>query len=212
MKLRLTTVVLLVVLGLSVPLDAAPAKGAGKGAAAGKKKNAAAQAASPAAELEPFITRLDGLLALDRPKGPFYQQAGGKLALMRQDFHTRGNAAPDAEKPKYSAAIVTVDKITAALDERQKTLGNVKSSAAVEGTSKLDQGPRKDNASQGIKGRLARAVGEVQERKRENTANRKAQRAAASRDDSLTAMSENHWNKRSIELRQGIIDAYSKVK
>jgi hypothetical protein len=173
--------------------------------------------AQPTEALAPYINNLEELLSLERPgkknARPLLTQASGRIATLRQGFIAqRAQAAPE-QKGKFQAAIATCDSIASALDERQKAAGDLDASQAVRGTSKLDQGPRKDNLAQGIKGGdKAKAVGAVVERDRERAAAKAAKNRAAAGDDALTAMAENRWNKRSLELRQQIMASYSRIQ
>ena len=86
-------------------------------------------------------------------------------------------------------------------------------SAAVAGSGKLEEGPRKDNLAQGIKGgSTAKAVGSVVERDRERGENHQAKVSAARTDNALSAMAVNNWNKRTIELRKQVTDAFARIK
>lgn len=207
--------VLLVALLAATPALAAPKKKGGGGKQASGARSAAAQANSPAAALEPFVNNIDGLLALQPPSKPAleqaYHSADSRLTVLRQQFVTDGAAAPEAEKPKYRAAIATADALLAAITERRSTAANIKASRNVTGSSKLNEGPRKDNLSQGVKGQLPKAVAEVTEGRREKAAKRQAKEAAADKDQALNAMAVNRWRQRCVELRQGILASYAQA-
>lgn len=214
-RMKTTRLALLAAL-FALSIGPAFAKAKGKGAKP-KAPAPAASASSPAEALEPYINHLDQLLALHRsapPKGlAFFDQAPGRLATLKQGYAVQRDKAQDADRPKFDAAIATCDRLTAALDERQKVLGDIRAAQAVQGSGKLESGPRKDNLTQGINGgSTAKAVGAIVERDREKAAARAAKKSAAKSDDALTAMSANRWNKRSIELRQQITASYAKIK
>jgi hypothetical protein len=204
---------LLLALAVATPLHAKGKKkgGGGKGPAA---EAPAAQAGNgPGGALAPYIEKLDALLALHPPAGPFFAEADGHLAVLRQRFVTEGQAAAEGEKQKFAAAVVTCDAITAAVNERKQTAGNLQASHALQGSSKLNQGPRKDVLNQGVRGGdFAKGVGEIQEGKREKAANRAAKATAASDDQALTAMAVNRWNQRSAQLKQSILADYAKIQ
>ena len=193
------------------------AKGKGKGKGKGGVPAAPASASNPAEALSPYITHVDQLLALRRQGTPqgmaFLENASGRLATMRLQFVAEKEKAAEGDRARFEAAIATCDRLSGALDERQKVLGDIRASQAVQGSGKLDAGPRKDNLTQGIKGGdEAKAVGAIVEHKREKAAARAAKNQAAANDDALTSMSANRWNKRAIELRQQITASYAQIK
>jgi hypothetical protein len=200
----------------ALPAQAAPGKKKGGGPAPAPAP--ASKTQSPGAALQPYIDHLDGLLALQPPppKAPFapmYRQAESKLTVLRQQFVTDGQSAPEDQKDRYRAAIATVDSLNGAIAERRQTAANLESSRQMTGSAKLEQGPRKDNLSQGVKGgELPKAVAEIEEGKRERAANRAAKEAAANKDNSMTAMAVNRWKQRCIQLRQGIMANYAKAQ
>lgn len=206
--------IVLLCAAFALPAHAAKKKGGGGAPPAAAP---APQTKSPAAALRPYIENLDDLLTITPPppKSPalaLRRQADAKLTVLRQQFVAEGQAAPEAQKDKYRAGIATVDSIIAAMNERRETYANMESSKAMAGTSKLEQGPRKDNLSQGVHGSLPKAVAEIEEGKRERAANRAAAQTAANTDNSLSAMSKNHWRQRTIQLRQGILANYAKTQ
>jgi hypothetical protein len=195
------------------PFAHAAGKGKGKPPGAGVVTNP--DATKPREALEPYMVHLDQLLAIDRPEGkvitPFFNQAPGRITTLRQEFVTERGKAAEGDRARFDAAIATCDAITKALDERQKTLGEIQSSAAVSGSTQIGA-RRKDNLTQGIKGGDdAKAVGSVVERDRERAEKRGAAKRAQQGDSALTAMSADRWNKRTIELRKQITDSYGKI-
>src|SRR3712207_2690656 len=91
-----TTLLLLLILAITL-FDSSTVQ-----AAKSKRKNVetnnplAANSDKPAEQLAPYIEKLDLLLALERPAGPrgtLLNQAGGKLAVLRQQFVTRKSKA-----------------------------------------------------------------------------------------------------------------------
>jgi hypothetical protein len=212
----LLPLVLVSALVIALPAHAAPKKKGG-GPPPAPAAAPARKAPSPATALQPYIDHLDGLLALNppppkSPAAPLYRQAEGKLTVLRQQFVTEGQAAPEEQKDKYRGAVATADSITAAIAERRQTAANVEASRQMTGTSKLEQGPRKDNLSQGVHGALPKAVAEIEEGRRERIANRTAKGTAANTDKSMTAMAVNRWQQRCIQLRQGIMANYAKAQ
>jgi hypothetical protein len=208
---------LLVSCSLSLALldPSAHAAGKGKGKPPGAGPIANPDPSKPREALEPYIIHLDQLLAIERPEGkvitPFFNQALGRVTSLRQQFVTEREKAAEGERAKFDAAIATCDAITKALDERQKTLGEIQSSAAVSGSTQIGA-RRKDNLNQGIKGGDdAKAVGSIVERDRERAEKRGAAKRAQQGDSALTAMSADRWNKRTIELRKQITDSYGKI-
>jgi len=210
-------------LAFSVPTASAKGKKKNNGPApqAEPQPPAKPDYSQPAEVLAPYITRLDQLLALNRtvpkPVMPFMEQAQGQIVVTRLEFATLRKTAAEADHAKFDAAIATCDALTRALDERQTVLGNIQASSSVKGSGRLDKGPRKDTLSQGVHGGglgggLAKAVGAIEENKRERAETAAAKKSAAQTDNSLTAMSINRWNKRAIEWRTFITDAYSKTK
>jgi hypothetical protein len=194
-----------------VPLAATHAASPGKGKRPGPA--VAAESALPEKALAPYIEKLDVLLALDHPgPAPFREQAPGHLAVLRQRFATAKAAASGAEAGKFTAAIATCDALTGAIEERQRTASEIRASRAVSGSDKLNAPGRKDALNQGVRGGdLAKAVGEVQERKREQAEKQAGRRATAQGDASLTAMAINRWNQHAIDLRKKITASYARI-
>lgn len=183
----------------------------------GKRPAKAASAESPSEALAPYVNRVDQLLKLKRDvpakQAALFDQAPGRLATLRAKFVAERESADATSRAKFDAGIETCDALTGALNERQKALGDIRASASVKGSGKLEAGPRKDNLTQGIKGGSgAKAVGTVVERDREKAEARAAKGRAAASDDSLTAMAVNRWNQRAIELRQQITTGYARIK
>jgi hypothetical protein len=83
----------------------------------------------------------------------------------------------------------------------------------LKGSGTLSGGPRKDNLTQGTHGGdLPKSVNGILEYKRERDAKAAAKKGAAETDDTMKAGSVSRWNKRAIELRKYITDAYSHTK
>jgi len=169
---------------------------------------------SPAEQLAPFIEHIDALLALERPATPAgarLNQAPGKLAVLKQQFVEKRAKAGQEEQGELNAAIATCDVFSAALDERQKAVGQMQASAAVKNSGDLGR-RRKDNLSQGQEGHgVDKAVGTIAEARRERQENREAQHKAAIDDNALTAAAANRWNQRAIELRREITASYGRI-
>ena len=190
-----------------------------------KKKQAPAPPAAPAKPdyskpsevLAPYIANLDQLLALERKAPPpamaRLEKASGDLVIARLEFTTLRKDAAPADQPKLDGGIATCDAITRSLEERQKVIGDIQASSAVKGSGALSGGPRKDNLTQGTKGGdLAKSVSGILEYKREKNSKAAAKKSAAQTDDAMTAGAVNRWNKRAIELRKYITDAYARTK
>ena len=129
----------------------------------------------------------------------FLDKASGALTVAKVEFGAERKKADAKDQPEFDAAVATCDAITRSLDERQKVIGDINASRAVKGSGKLQDGPRRDY------------LGPI-EAKREKDVHKGAVKSAGQADDALTAMSLNRWNKRSIELRKYITDAYAKTK
>lgn len=177
----------------------------------------ASDPSNPAEALSPYIIHLDELLALSRPpkaaKEPLFTETTGLLTTLRQEFVVEQEKAPDDQKHMFTAAIGTADLITAALNDRQKMLGDLGASKAVKGSGKLEEQGRKDNIAQGIHGGgIGKAVAVAAERDREREANAKAKGRAVGNDKAMTAMTANEWNQRAIDWRQKISVAYGQIK
>ena len=182
---------------------------------AGQVSPPASTTDSPSEQLAPFIEHIDQLLALERPANPrlalLLNGASGRIAVLRQSFIGKRVKADPLDQPGLNAAVATCDAISAALDERQKTLGQIRAAAAVKNSSDLGR-RRKDNVAQGVHGNgTAKAVGSIVEARRERDEKRDAQRKADDDDRALTAAAENRWNERSIELRRQITAAYARI-
>ena len=171
----------------------------------------------PSGTLAPYIANLEELLALQRsapaPVMAFLEKASGQITVARLEFTSQRKTADAEDQADFDAAIATCDALTKSLEERQKVLGDINASRAVKGTGKLEDGPRKDSLSQGIPGGgIAKAVGTVAELKREQAATATSKKSAGHSDDAMTAGSLNRRNKRSLELRKYITDAYARTK
>lgn len=177
----------------------------------------AANPAAPAEALAPFINNLDNLLALNRQvnkqNSAFLSESSGRIITLRQEFIGQQETAPEEQKGKFKAAVATCDTISAALEDREKTLGNLASSAAVKGGGKLEAPAKKDNLEQGLHGgSTARAVGAIVERDRERQAIAQGKAQARAGDNALTSMAANQWNQRAIDWRQRIVASYGQIK
>ncbi|MEI9894418.1 MAG: hypothetical protein WDN28_11185 [Chthoniobacter sp.] len=174
-------------------------------------------AANPAEALSPYILNLDQLLAFHRPPAtatqPLFTQTSGLLLVLRQEFVVNLEKASAEQKNMYTAAINTADLISAALDDRNKAMGDLHSSQAVKGSGKLEEQARKDNIAQGIPGdRIGKAASVIMERDREMEANRKAAARSAADQKALGAMAVNEWGQRATGWRQRIGASYSQIR
>jgi hypothetical protein len=162
-----------------------------------------------------LIENLDSLLALERPANPKLaarmNSAGGRVAVLKQEFVAKRATAEAPEKTRLDAAIQTCDAISNALDERQKTLSQIHASDAVKNSSKIGQ-RRKENISQGVEGHgTAKAVGTIVEARREQAEKREARQIAADDHNAITAAAVNRWNQRAVELRRDINARYARI-
>lgn len=174
-------------------------------------------ASQPSEALTPYIVHLDSLLALGHIGSPPVQEfcalAPGRLLVLRQQFLARQSEAPDDRKPSFAAAAATCDLLTAAVDERQRTVGDITASRQVKGSGKLDEPSRKETLTQGIQGgSTAKAVGAIVERDRERQFLADGRARSGSAEAALEAMALNRWNQRSLELRRKIAAAYAQVR
>ncbi|HSI14075.1 MAG TPA: hypothetical protein VK961_18655 [Chthoniobacter sp.] len=206
---------LMVALVFAVP-SGALAKKKGKGGPP-PAAPAAPNPANPVEALAPYINDLDNLLALvrtvNKSNSEFLAQSSGRIITLRQEFIGQQESAPDDQKGKFKAAVATCDVISAALEDREKTLGNLESSAAVKGGGKLEAPAKKDNLEQGLHGgSTAKAVGAIVERDRERQAIAQGKAHAKGNDNALTSMAVNQWNQRAIDWRQKIVANYSQIK
>jgi hypothetical protein len=206
---------LVVLLALAVPFGAY-AKKKGKGEPA-ETPIPLPGASNPAEALSPYIVNLEQLLALGRApkteKQPLYTQTSGLLVTLRQQLVVEQTKASAEAKNMYTAAINTADLITAALQDREKALADLRSSTAVQGTGKLEEQGRKDNIAQGIKGdHIGKAAAVIMERDREREANAKAAARSGHDQNAMTAMAANQWDQRAIAWRQKIAGSYSQIK
>ena len=170
----------------------------------------------PPAVLAPYVANAEALLALQRsgtaPLLAFLEKAPGQLTVARHEFAAERKTADAADQAEFDAAIAACDIIIRSLDERQKVMGDINASLAVKGSGRLENGPRKDVLSQGVKGGdLSKAVGTIAELKREQAATAASKKSAGRTDDAMTAGSFNRWNKRAIELKKFITDAYARI-
>jgi hypothetical protein len=176
-----------------------------------------ADPSNPVAALGPFISNIDELLALNRGKKagePFFQKASGDLLILRQEFVVEQEKAADPKlKGMYGAAVQTCDVISAALEDRGKVTGDLKTSQTINPDGKLNEPAKKDNLTQGIHGDgFAKAVGSVVERDRERQAIAKGEAENRANGHALTAMAANQWNTRSAQWKQQVAAAYSQIK
>jgi len=164
-------------------------------------------------KLTPFIEHLDAMLSSGPLKGPnaaFVSNAPAKLAILKTTFIEHMATEP-ALQAKYAAAIRTCDMISAAVDERQRTFGQMQAANAVKGSDTIGQ-RRKDVLNQGVRGgTYAKAVGEVQEGKREQREHKEQAARAKADDNAISAGVLNHWKERAIQLRQQILASYTQV-
>lgn len=183
--------------------------------AASAKRGPKDAAGSPAQDLEPYINHLDQLLAA-KPKAagkgtPLANQAPGRIAVLKASYTARRAKAEGAEAARLTAAIATCDALTRALDERQRTVGQMKANLAINSSETLGR-RRKDNFSDGTEGgRLARAVDTAAQARRERADNRDIKQRANATEHEMDARSLERWNQRAIELRKQITAAYSRI-
>jgi hypothetical protein len=208
MKLR----TLLILATITVFTAVAPqAFSAGKRGAAAKAKDAdpfETSESAPAKKLAPYIEHLDQILALRR--APAFDRVPGKLAVLKQSFTARQSTAEGAEKTALAAAVVTCDRLAAALDERQKTLAQITASTAVKGSDDLGE-RRKDSLTKDIRPGYGRGRAAEVELARERKEANEARREAAEKDQAMTARSVQRWTDRSAELRKQITEAFNKI-
>jgi hypothetical protein len=207
----------LMVLSLAVPFGAHAKKGKGKEQPPQATPIPLPSASNPIEALSPYIINLDQLLALDRAPAtasqPLYTQTSGLLLTLRQQFASEASSAPAEKKNLYTAAINTVDLISAALDDRSKSLTNLHSSQAVGASGTLEQQSRKDNLAQGIKGSgIGKAEAVAVERDREKQQIHRADGRAGASGNAMTSMAMNQWNQRASDWHQRIAAAYAQVK
>jgi len=215
------TLIPVLLASLLVSFSVAAPKGKGRAAkerAEEKKKEEqkanAADESSPAKALAPFIEKVDLVLALRPPAGPapLWNQAHGKVAVLKQQFTVSRTGAEGADAAKYDAAIATCTALLGAIDERDRTASAIFAASAVHGSEKINAPPRKDAANQGVRGGdLSKAVGEVVEAQRERDEKQAGHQATVDTDNALTAAAIKRWKQREIELRAQITAAYVKI-
>jgi hypothetical protein len=169
--------------------------------------------ASPSEKLMPFIENVDALLASHPPRGKinFVNGAPAKLTIFKSLFIEEAASADPTSQAKLAAAVRTCNLISAAIDERQRTLGQMQAANAVKGSDTIGQ-RRKDVLNQGVRGGdFAKAVGEVQEGKRERREHQEQDARAAADDRAISAGVANHWRERTIQLRQQILASYTQI-
>lgn len=172
--------------------------------------------ANPTQALSFYINNLDQLLALQRKVArndePIYEQAAQRMVTLRAGFAAEREKADAAGQKKFDAAMATCDLLARALNERQAVLADIASSKAVQSSGKMEEGGRKDNLQEGLKGGgLSKAVGSVVERDRERDEEAKAAARNAANNNAMTAMTVNRWTKRSLELKAAVNDSYTRI-
>jgi len=182
-------------------LHAAPKKHKKPAPAESQETPKAASVATPAQMLSAYIEHIDLLLALNRPGGPkaiaFGDEAPGKLAVLKQKLAQERSAAVPANQASFDAAMGVCDRITAALDERQKTLGQIQTSGAVSTSGKL--------------GLHTKTNPHYTDLIREHAEQANQQRLASDDSNAIQSASVRRWNDRSVELRKQITDAYTHI-
>ncbi|HEY1769611.1 MAG TPA: hypothetical protein VGG02_05090 [Chthoniobacterales bacterium] len=151
-------------------------------------------ATAPSAQLSQLTaTHLDNVLA---PIDQTVTLPWSEVSQLRTDFSSEMATAPDAEKPKYEAAIAVCDALNAAMDEREKLIAD-----------------RHDNPPAAQEVRDAR-VGLSRHGRATGKAARAAQRQEAHENRSDKAEEKTtpakQWADRSAELRQNIQAAISR--
>jgi hypothetical protein len=168
----------------------------------------------PSQQLAPYVTNIDSLLLLHWPPAPappLLEGAAGHLAVFKAIYLARQAKAEPAEAASLAAAAATCDALTAALDERQRTVSQISANAAVKGGSDLGR-QRKDNFSAGTTGQeFARTFDVIEQAKRERARNQELQKRATATDSAFTQGAVNRWNQRAVELRQQIATLYAKI-
>lgn len=194
-------VVTLLVCAGSAMLHAAPKKHKKHASAEAQETPNAATAITPSQMLSPYIEHVDVLLALDRSGGPkvtaFCDEAAGKLAVLKQDLAQQRSTAAPANQASFAAAMGVCDRIAAALDERQKTLGQIQASSAVSTSGKL--------------GLHSKTNPHYADLIREHAEQANQQRLASDDSNAIQSASVRRWNDRTVELRKQITDAYTHI-
>jgi hypothetical protein len=93
----------------------------------------------PSRQLAPYIEHIVGLLALNRPEGPritpLFNRASGRVGILKGQYQARRAEASGKDAQSLAAAVATCDALLAALDERQKTRGQIERNSAVPGST-----------------------------------------------------------------------------
>ena len=74
------------------------------------------------------------------------------MVTLRAGFAAEREKADAAGQKKFDAAMATCDLLARALNERQAVIGDIASSKAVQSSGKMEEGGRKDNLQEGLKG------------------------------------------------------------
>lgn len=215
MSQRYSPIVRILVITVALTAFASPAAHAKQKPGPRSKPAQPAASNSPADQLAPLIEHLDMILALERPANPKVAArangAAGRVAVLKREFAAKRAEADASSKAQLDAAIATCDALSNALDEREKTLSQIRASDAVTNSSKLGA-RRKDTLSQGVEGRgVAKAVGTIAEAKREKAEREEARRTAAADHNAITAAAVNRWNQRAVVLRREINERYAHI-
>lgn len=200
---------------LPTTADAKPKKPAAA-APAGKQKKKAEPAkrgvaSSPAEGLQPYISNLDRLLALDRAGKKQPLPSSGRLIILRAGYASRLETAQGAEAESLKAAIATCDALTSAIAERDTALADLRRNSAVKSSGALGA-KTKSNFSQGTVGPERTRTTDVRAQAiRERRQNLDMKKNAARNDNALTAGAIKRWSDRSIQLRQQIAASYARI-
>ncbi|HEY2343319.1 MAG TPA: hypothetical protein VGH90_09835 [Chthoniobacteraceae bacterium] len=188
--------------------------------AKGKKKKddspqTETEPAGPVGDLAPYIENLDALLALQSPHAgkaaAFRNAAPGKLVILKTSLLAKRTAATPPDQASIDAAIATCDKITAAMDEREKFAAQIQTSKSVKGSGTLGL-TKKANLSEGVHGDdLARAVAIDDEAKRERKDAKDAKKRTAQDESFMSSAAQTEWNKHAIALRQDIVTSFQQI-
>jgi hypothetical protein len=215
MKTKLPSFVLFVCFGV-FSADQANAAGGKKKAAAQARAAAKSESETPAKALEIYILHLDQLLALSPQGGgptPLRNQTPGRLVVLKQRFTAERASSQGKEAANLDAAIATCDALIGATNERQRAASELRASTAVKGSEKINAPGRKETLNQGVRGGdLAKAVGEIQEGKRERAEKRAGHRETQKDDGAMDAMAVKHWHERSQQLEKQINAAYARIQ
>jgi peptidoglycan hydrolase-like protein with peptidoglycan-binding domain len=148
----------------------------------------------PSAQISPFLDKnLNVVLSPLAANAPLPRQQAVEL---REHFADEMAKAPDPQKPTYKQAMVVMDMMIAAMDEREKALTDARHSSmpGVQDTH---------DARVTVKGRHGRAAV-----KSERMENNKDQQAARQKGQFLEENAVKQWADRTNVLRQTISRAY----